>query len=103
VRHQLRVSGGEDAVADPVGAQGGDDLADLGDPVLAALLADVDRHPEAGLTRLLDEPAQVAVGVRTVGVRARARVIDTDDPARRVADRLLDDDLVLPLGERPVR
>jgi hypothetical protein len=26
---------------------------------------------------------------------------DTDDPARRVADRLLDDDLVLPLGERP--
>jgi hypothetical protein len=39
-------------------AHRGDDLADLGDPALAALLADVDRHPEAGLARLLDERAQ---------------------------------------------
>jgi hypothetical protein len=35
-------------------AHRGDDLADLCDPALAALLADVDRHPEAGLARLLD-------------------------------------------------
>src|SRR4029453_2644136 len=58
--HQLLVPGGEDPVPDPVGAQGGDDLADLGDPVGAALLADVDRHSEAGLARLLDEGAQLA-------------------------------------------
>jgi hypothetical protein len=74
-------------VSDPVGAQGGDDLADLGDPVLAAFLADVDRHAEPGLARLLDERAQGAVGVGTVGVGAWAGDVDADDPARRVADR----------------
>jgi hypothetical protein len=98
---QPPVAGGEDLVPDPVGAQGGDDLTDLGDSVLAALLADVDRHPEAGVARLLDERVQCPVGVGTVAVRARAGDVDADDPARRVADRLLDDDLVLPLGERP--
>jgi hypothetical protein len=35
-------------VPDPVAAQGRDDLGDLGDPVLAALLADVDRDPDPG-------------------------------------------------------
>src|SRR6266496_5944958 len=28
--------------------------------------------------------------------------VDPDDPARRIADRLLDDDRILPLVERPV-
>src|SRR4029450_11089746 len=100
--HQLLVPGGEDPVSDPVGAQGGGALADLADPVLAAFLADVDRHAEPGLARLLDERAQGAVGVRTVGIRAWAGDVDADDSARRVADRLLDDDRVLPLGECPV-
>jgi hypothetical protein len=100
LRHQLLVPDSEDPVPDPVGAQGGDDLADLGDPVLAAFLADVDRQPEAGVACLPDERVQRPVRVRTVTVRARAGDVDADDPARRVADRLLDDDLVLPLGER---
>ena len=42
--HQLAVLRGEDPVADPVGPQRRAHLADLGDPELAALLADVDRH-----------------------------------------------------------
>ena len=41
-------------MADPVGPQRLDDLADLLDAVLAALLADVDRHAEAGVARQLD-------------------------------------------------
>ena len=44
-------------MADPVGPQGADDVADLGDPVLAALLADVDRHAEAGGAGLVDRGA----------------------------------------------
>jgi hypothetical protein len=59
-------------VPDPFGAQGRDDLADLGDPVLAALLADVDRDPEPGRPRLPDERQQVAVGVGPGAVGARA-------------------------------
>ena len=47
---------------DPLGTQGRDDPADLGDPVGAALLADVDRDPEPGRARLLDERHEVAVG-----------------------------------------
>jgi hypothetical protein len=72
----------------------------LGDPVGAALLADVDRDPEPGVARLLDERPQLTVGVGPVRVEARAGDVDADDPARRAADRLLDDDRVLPLGER---
>ena len=87
---------------DPVGPQRADDLADLGDSVLAALLADVNRHAEAGGASLLDERRQVAVRIGAVARRARAGDVDAHDPARRVADRLLDDDRVLPLGERPV-
>jgi hypothetical protein len=87
-------------VADPVRPERGDDLADLGDPVVAALLADVDRDPEPGVARLLDERPQLTVGVGPVRVEARAGDVDADDPARRVAARLLDDDRVLPLGER---
>ena len=40
---------------DPLGAERLDHLADLGDAVLAALLADVDRHAEPGRARLVDE------------------------------------------------
>ena len=49
--HDLLVLRGEDAVADAVRAEVLDDLADLLDPVRAALLADVDRHAEAGRAR----------------------------------------------------
>ena len=58
-RPSARASRGrEDAVADPVGPQRLDHLADLGDAVLAALLADVDRHAEAGLARLVERAAR---------------------------------------------
>src|ERR687897_401058 len=87
--HQPPVLGGEDAVADAIRPKGRDDLADLGDPVLTALLADVDRDAEAGLARLLDEGQQLAVGVGPGAVGARAGDVDANDPARRVADRLL--------------
>jgi hypothetical protein len=62
----------------------------------------VDRDPEPGLPRLPDERRELAVGVGPGAVGARAGDVDADDPARRVADRLLDDDRVLPLGEGPV-
>ena len=100
--HQLGILRGEDPVADPVGPQCRDDLADLRDPELAALLADVNRHAKARLTRLLDQRKKLAVGVRACTVGTRSGDVDPDDPAWRVADRLLDDDRVLPLGERPV-
>ena len=45
--HQLRLASGEDPVADPVGAERLDHLAELGGCVLLALLADMDRDPEA--------------------------------------------------------
>ena len=48
VGHQRLVLSGEDPVPDPLRAQRVDDVADLGDAVIAALLADVDRHPETG-------------------------------------------------------
>ena len=78
-----------------------DHLADLGVAVLLALLADVDRHAEAGVARLLDERRELAVRV-ALAARARAGDVDADDPARRVADRLLDDDRVLLLVEGAV-
>src|SRR4051794_9214781 len=99
--HDLLVLSGEDAVADAVGAEGLDDLADLLDSVGAALLADVDRHAEAGRARVLDERGEVAVGI-SAAVRPRARDVDAHDPARLVANRLLDDPLVLLVRERPV-
>src|SRR5439155_9660300 len=61
--HQLRLACGQDAVADPVGAKDLDHLAELGGGVLFALLADVDRDPEAGGARLLDERLQLAIRV----------------------------------------
>ena len=67
---------------------------DLLDAVLAALLADVDRHAEAGVARELDVLADLRVVVaRAAGPRAGD--VDADDAARRVPDRLLDDDHVL--------
>ena len=58
-------------MADPLGPQALDYLADLVDPVLAALLADVDRDAEARGARGLDERLEVAVGIGA-GVGARA-------------------------------
>jgi hypothetical protein len=61
----------------------------------------VDGHAEPRRARVLEERREVAVWIApTAG--ARAGDVDADDPARRVADRLLDDDLVQPLVERPV-
>mgnify|MGYP003693562373 CR=1 FL=1 len=93
------VAGGEDAVADAVGAQVLDDLADLGVAVLRAFLADVDGHAEAGVARLLDERRELAVRVAPAAWRAARRCRSPTMPRERVADRLLDDDRVLPLVE----
>src|SRR5260221_47104 len=59
--HQLFVAGGEDAVADPVGPQYLEDLAELLTAHLAAFLADVDRHAEARSAGLLDHRLHLAV------------------------------------------
>ncbi len=78
-------------MADALGPQVLDDLADLVDPVLAALLADVDGDAEAACACLLDERCQVAVRIApTVG--AGPGDVDADHAAVGVADRLLDDD-----------
>src|ERR671919_2866985 len=99
--HRLLVLRGEDAVADALGAEVLDDLADLLDPVPAALLADVDRHAQAGAAGLLDERRELAVGEASA-VGPRAGDVDADDAPVGVADRLLDDDPVLLVRERPV-
>ncbi len=59
-RHQRRVVGGQNAVADPVGAKALDDLTDLLG-ARRALLADVDRDAESGGTRRLDHRAAPTV------------------------------------------
>ena len=61
-RHQLGILRGEDSVPDPIGPERLDHLLDLGDPVLVALLADVDRHAEAGRARLLDQGPSARFG-----------------------------------------
>src|SRR5206468_1475785 len=81
------VAGGEDAVADPVGPQHLEDLAELLTPHLAAFLADVDRHAEAGSTGLLDHRLHGAVVIARA-TRPRAGDVDADDAARRPGDRL---------------
>ena len=98
--HQLRVARGEDAVADPLRAQVLDHLADLLRARLA-LLADVDRDPEPGRASRLDHRLDLGVVVASAA-RPRACDVDADDAARRPADRLLDDDLVLARRERSV-
>ena len=84
------VAGGEDPVADPVGPERLDDLGDLLDALVAALLADVDRHAEPGRARLLDERRQVAVGVALAAAaagrrcrRRRSRATPSGSPSRR--------------------
>ena len=77
------------------------DLADLLDAEVAALLADVDRHAEPRVTCELDVLADLPVVVAGA-TGTRSRDVDTDDPARAVAERLLDDHHVLVGGERPV-
>ena len=77
--HQLGVGGREDAVADPVGPQRLDDLADLLG-ARRALLADVDRDPEPGLAGGLDQRRKRRVVVaRASGPRAGD--VDADDAA----------------------
>ena len=98
--HQLGVPRGEDAVADPVRAQVLDDLAELLAAGLA-LLADVDRDPEPGRARRLDHRRDLRVVV-AAAAGTRAGDVDPDDAARRPADRLLDDDLVLARREGAV-
>src|SRR5215207_5757888 len=92
--HGLLVSGGEDPVPDAVGAKVLQDLPDLRDAVCAAFLADMDGDAEPCSPRLFDERSQVAVRV-AAAVGARTGDVDADDSALAVADRLLDDHLVL--------
>src|SRR5205085_4083940 len=100
-RRQLRVACGEDAMPDPVWPEVLDHLAELCDAVLAALLADVDRHAEARLARRLHVLDDLAVVV-ALAAGPRAGDVDPDDAAWRVTDRLVDDDRVLLGRERPV-
>ena len=89
-RHQLRVARREDAVAEPVRAKRLDHLADLLDAVLAALLADVDRHAEPAVARQLDVLADLRVVVpRRLPAEARrcrrrrSRAARSAAPSRR--------------------
>ena len=91
----------EDAVTDPVGMQRLDDLRELVDAELAAFLADVDRHAETTLACELDVLANLRVVVASTA-RPRPGDVDADDPARRISQRLLDDDHVLLRAERAV-
>jgi hypothetical protein len=77
--HQLLVLRGEDPVPDPVGTQGRDDLADLGDPVLAALLAGVD---VIGLDPMVRSTASRSLALRKRGTQPR-RIGATIGPLRR--------------------
>ena len=86
---------------DPVGPQHLDDLAELLHAVRPALLADMDRHAQTRGARRLDMARDLGV-VPASAARTRPGDIDTDDPARRVPQRLLDDHHVLHGGERPV-
>src|SRR5581483_3989839 len=70
LRHQARITRGEDAVADPVRAERLDHLPDLLDAELAAFLADVNRDAEPGGASLVDERGQLRIGV-TLAVRPR--------------------------------
>src|SRR5262249_4662507 len=88
--HQLWRTGCQDPVPDPVGPKRLDDLGDLLDALVAALLADVDRHAEPSRARLLDERGELAVRVAATS-RTRAGDVHADDPARCPTDRLLDD------------
>ena len=88
-------------MADPVGTQRLDDLADLLAGVVAPLLAHVDRDPEARLAGGLDHRRHLRVVV-AAAAGARPGDVDPDDPARRPLDRLLDDDRVELRVERPV-
>ena len=99
--HQRRIVRSEDAVAEPVGPQRLDHLADLLHAVLAALLADMDRHAEAGVPGELDVLADLRVVVASSS-GPRAGDVDADDAARHVLDRLLDDHHVLLGGERAI-
>src|SRR5438093_209539 len=89
------------SAADPVRPQHLEHLGDLFAPRRAALLADVDRDAETRLPRTVDHRQHLSIVVPGAS-RPRPRDVDADDAARRPADRLLDDDLVLPGGERPI-
>ena len=92
--HRIFVDRCQDPVADPLRPQQLDNLTDLGEAVLAAFLADVDRDPEAGVACLVDQRDQIPVRVST-GMRAGSRDVDAYHAPRRVADGLLDDHRVL--------
>ena len=80
-------------MADAVGSEGLDDLADLGSSG-GALLADVDRDPEACGARRLDHRPYRRVVV-AAAARTRPRDVDADHAAVGPGDRLVDDDRVL--------
>ena len=83
-------------MADPVGLE---QLDDPGDLVDRAGLAGVDREPEAVLAGPPEQPPVVG---DAEGRRLRAGDVDADDAAIAPGDRLLRDDLVELVRERPV-
>ena len=98
--HELGVARRKDAVPDPLRPQVLDHLAQLLRAGLA-LLTDVDRDAEAGLTRRRHHGLDLRVVV-PAAARAGPGDVDPDHAARGPADRLLDDDLVLPRREGAV-
>ena len=86
---------------DALGPQPLDDLADLVDAGLSALLAHVDRDAEPGCACGLDERCELAVRI-PARARAGAGDVDADDSAVGVAHGLVDDDRVLLVAERPI-
>ena len=83
---------------DAIGPEVLHDVADLVAPHVAALLADVDGHPEPGVAGGLDDRLDLRVVVAAAS-GARACDVDADDSAPGPADRLLHDDLVEPQVE----
>src|SRR5262249_13727325 len=78
-----------------------DYLGGLCETEVAALFADVNCHAEATFACEIDVLANLRVVVPHA-LRAWAGDVDADDPARRVAQSLLDDDHVLLRAEGAV-
>jgi hypothetical protein len=88
-------------VPDAIRTQRLDYLRDLFTSDVAAFLADVDRDPEAGRSRVLHHRHELRV-VITCAADARSGDVDPHNAAVAPVNRLLDDDRVLSKRERPV-
>ena len=97
---ELGVAGREDPVPDALRAERLEDFPELLASEVASLFSHVDRHAEARLARGLDHGDELRVVVAG-SARPRPGDVHADDPARRPAHGLLDDDLVQAPVEGP--